>query len=109
MEEWVPSWLAKRANIGKYVEHPNQKSSKLFDRLFGFSRPGDDEEEHKSSLDHHHVYYSLLERMEEQESRINGIYEVLKQISSVMKTEKANVPSKRVGDIKPGKSHFFPF
>ncbi|XP_067028260.1 transient receptor potential cation channel subfamily A member 1-like [Acropora muricata] len=109
MEEWVPSWLAKRANIGKYVEHPNQKSSKLFDSLFGFSRPGDDEEEHKSSLDHHHVYYSLLERMEEQESRINGIYEVLKQISSVMKTEKANIPSKRVGDIKPGRSHFFPF
>ena len=29
MEEWVPSWLAKRANIGKYVEHPNQKSSKV--------------------------------------------------------------------------------
>lgn len=29
MEEWVPSWLAKRANIAKYVEHPNQMSSKV--------------------------------------------------------------------------------
>lgn len=29
MEESVPSWLAKRANIGKYVEHPNQRSSKV--------------------------------------------------------------------------------
>ena len=41
--------------------------------------------------------------------RINGIYEVLKQISTVMKTEKANVPSKRVEEIKPGRSHYFPF
>ncbi|KAJ7373027.1 Transient receptor putative cation channel sub A member 1 [Desmophyllum pertusum] len=45
MEETVPKSLVQRAHVDKHVEYPNNNSSKLYEQLFSFSRPGEDEEE----------------------------------------------------------------
>lgn len=52
----------------------------------GFSRPEGDDDEGNTSLDLPPALYPLLKRMEEQENRISGIYELLQEQSKLLKS-----------------------
>ncbi|XP_073259168.1 transient receptor potential cation channel subfamily A member 1-like [Porites lutea] len=82
MEEMLPACLAKRAHVTKQVVYPNRDASKLYDRFLGFSPPGDEKQEDEASPEH----MPLLDKMKEQEERINGIYELLKEQSAILKS-----------------------
>ncbi|XP_020624729.1 transient receptor potential cation channel subfamily A member 1-like [Orbicella faveolata] len=86
MEETVPESFAKRANVTKHVEYPNRDASKLYEQLLGFSRPTEEEEEDYSTPELPPEFQPLLDRMEEQENRIKGIYELLGEQAKLLQT-----------------------
>ncbi|XP_068728378.1 transient receptor potential cation channel subfamily A member 1-like [Montipora capricornis] len=85
MEETIPGWFRQRAHIAKHVEYPN-KTSKLYEMLIGFSRPGEDKDDEETYLDLPPAFHPLMEKVAEQEKRINGIYDLLKEQSSLIKS-----------------------
>ncbi|KAJ7369490.1 hypothetical protein OS493_038613 [Desmophyllum pertusum] len=86
MEETVPKSLVHRTHVDKHVEYPNKNASKLYERLLGFSRPGEDEEEEDDTPpDLPPAFQPLMERMEQQENRINGIYQLLEEQSKLLR------------------------
>ncbi|XP_068708472.1 transient receptor potential cation channel subfamily A member 1-like isoform X2 [Montipora foliosa] len=85
MEETSPGWLRQRAHIAKHVEYPN-KTSKLYEMLIGFSRPGEDKDDEETYLDLPPAFHPLMEKVAEQEKRINGIYDLLKEQSALIKS-----------------------
>ncbi|KAL9951626.1 hypothetical protein ACROYT_G044327 [Oculina patagonica] len=87
MEETVPESIAKRAHVKKHVEYPNKDESKFYEQLLGFSRPVEEEEEKvETPPELPPEFQPLLERMEEQENRIKGIYELLGEQSKLLKS-----------------------
>lgn len=85
MEETSPEWLRKKAHIAKYVEYPNKKS-KLFEKFIGFSRPGEDKDDEEAYPGLPPAFHPLMEKVAEQEKRINGIYDLLKEQSALIKS-----------------------
>lgn len=85
MEETIPEWLRKKAHIAKYVEYPNNKS-KLFEKFIGFSRPGEDKDDEEAYPGLPPAFHPLMEKVAEQEKRINGIYDLLKEQSALIKS-----------------------
>lgn len=85
MEETSPEWLRKKAHIAKYVEYPNKKS-KLFEKFIGFSRPGEDKDDEEAYPGLPPAFHPLMEKVAEQEKRINGIYDLLKEQSTLIKS-----------------------
>ncbi|KAJ7328197.1 hypothetical protein OS493_025074 [Desmophyllum pertusum] len=108
MEETVPESLVQRAHVDKHVEHPNKNASKLYEQLLGFSRPGEDEEEEDDTPpDLPPAFHPMMERIEEQENRINGIYELLKEHSKLLKSISQQKQAEE--DKKGGKGFKIPF
>ncbi|XP_020624684.1 uncharacterized protein LOC110062165 [Orbicella faveolata] len=85
MEETVPKKFANRAHVKKHVEYPNKDESKLYEHLLGFSRPTEEEEEN-AAPELPPEFQPLIERMEEQENRIKGIYQLLEEQSKMLKS-----------------------
>lgn len=86
MEETVPKSIVKHAHVDKHVEYPNRSASKLYEKLLGFSRPEGDDDEGDTPPDLPPAFHPLLKRMEEQENRISGIYELLQEQSKLLKS-----------------------
>lgn len=95
----VQTYHDKRPPIRKYVEYPNKDTyEKVCNRIFGvlgmsIVPPVDYKEEDETSTDLHPVCQPLLKRMEDHETnirrvelRINGIYDLLKEQSTLLKT-----------------------
>ncbi|KAL9951394.1 hypothetical protein ACROYT_G044048 [Oculina patagonica] len=108
MEETVPKSIAKRAHVKKHVEYPNKNESKFYEKLLGFSKPEEEKEteEVKSPSELPPEFRPLLERMEEQDNRIKGIYELLGEQSKLLKAiskQKHELPRKISRPMSPSK------
>ncbi|KAL9951616.1 hypothetical protein ACROYT_G044315 [Oculina patagonica] len=89
MEETVPESFAKRAHVKKHVEYPNKKASKIYEKLLGFSIPGDDEkEEEETSPEIPPEFRALTERMDEQENRIKAMHKLLEELVKSLNQQK---------------------
>ncbi|XP_078354215.1 transient receptor potential cation channel subfamily A member 1-like [Oculina patagonica] len=87
LEESVPESFAKRAHVKKHVEYPNKEESKFYEKLLGFGQPVEEENEgEKTSEELPPGFHPLLERMQEQETRIKRMDERLEEQSKLLKS-----------------------
>nr|XP_058941683.1 transient receptor potential cation channel subfamily A member 1-like [Pocillopora verrucosa] len=85
-EEQLPRCLRKYVQFEKFVEYPNKKlplKTRLYDAICGFGHPGGDENE----KDEHDVPREIIDiktKVEEQETKINEISNMLRKQSEML-------------------------
>ncbi|XP_068676235.1 transient receptor potential cation channel subfamily A member 1-like isoform X4 [Montipora foliosa] len=84
IEESLPQWILRRVQVDKHEEFPNRSSklqTKIYEMIIGFGKAesmGDD-----NALPP--AVTQIIEKVAEQESKINDIHEMLKEQSKLLK------------------------
>jgi len=84
IEESLPQWILRRVQVDKYEEFPNRKSklqTKLYEKFIGFGKA-----ETKADDDSiPPVMGHIIDKMMEQDSKIEEIHTMLKEQSKILK------------------------
>jgi len=84
IEESLPQWILRRVQVDKHEEFPNRKSklsTKIYEKFIGFGKAesmGDDDGVPPAMA-------QIIDKIFEQESKIEDIHEMLKEQSKILK------------------------